>query len=447
MFHGFRVRVFVALFAFAFIASGCGSDDSSSEAKTSTSTSAQDTVDGTESASDELTASFRGVTEDSIKIGVLYADFDALREAVGIDLDHGSYEEAHLAVIDDINTNGGILGRQIDPVIRGINPVNAADVDVACVELTQDTGVFVVMGGLLDDQPLCYTEGNDTAFIGSTQTDERVESSAAPWYTGVGNADEVAATTVSGFIERGIFDAATVAVVGYAADRALVEEVVVPLLTEAGIEGVTTSILGAGLSDVVANENELDVVIEQHNANGVDLVVTVGQASVAYPRGLELSDFRPQIASTSLSSMLAYIRDSDGSRDLSVLKGAVAGNTAEQPQWWDDSEIQRCIGLVEDRTGETILDPNTRDDSEPENIVSVAAACRDLGLLVALGEASGVELTNESLASAGAALGEFHVPGQGLANFDTGGPDGDIPVYYFEWNAEVGDMVPDGSTL
>ncbi|MCH7789538.1 MAG: ABC transporter substrate-binding protein [Acidobacteria bacterium] len=440
-----RLPVVALLLALSLILMACGDDDDAEESSSAQhlTTSTALSANGEQSG---LTASFRGVTEDSIKVGIVYADFAAIREMVSIDLDHGSYEDAHRALIDEINSNGGVLGRQIEPVFSGINPVLDTDTEAACVKLAQDEDVFIVTGNILDDQPLCYLETNDTAFIGTTQTNAHLERANAPWYSGLRNADESTEATVSGFMDRGLFDGATVAVVAVAADQLLVDDVVIPLLDNAGIEITDTSIITAPPADPVATAVDVDVIIERHLAANVDLVLVVGQASVTYPTGLERSTFRPQILSTSLSSMRAYIRDGT-ERDLSVLDGAIAGNAAEQQLWWADPEMQGCIDIVEAYNAVTIIDPNTREAGEPENIVSVATACRNLGLMVALLEAAGPDLTNNTLADAGETLGEFHVPGQGDANYRTGGPDGDVPIYFYEWDDELQDLRPDGTTL
>ena len=55
------------------------------------------------------------MTDDSVKIGVQYVDLAAICDIANID--HGDYEAAYQALFDDINTNGGINGRTLDPVI------------------------------------------------------------------------------------------------------------------------------------------------------------------------------------------------------------------------------------------------------------------------------------------------------------------------------------------
>ena len=125
----------------------------------------------------------------------------------------------------------------------------------------------------------------------------------------------------------------------------------------------------------------------------------------------------------------------------------MAGNIAEQVGWWADPAIQDCIAIVEAAGEPTILDPNTRAPEEPENIVSVAAACRDDSLCVAIATAAGPELTNDSFRAAGEGLGDFHVPGFVPATYRADRPDGGAPIYFYEWDDELQDLATDGTTL
>jgi hypothetical protein len=392
----------------------------------------------------ELSASFRGVTADTIKVGVVAVDLESVRDFV--DLDHGSYEAAYSALIEEVNRSGGVLGRRIEMVFDQYLPIGTLAMDTICTRFTQDEEVFAVLGGLQNDGPLCYTALNDTAMIGSTQNDRRLEKSTAPWFTGVRNSDAVLEVILRGFAREGVFDGAKVAVVAAIADLREVEDNALPLLTELGVEPVDVSFIQASVIDTVAAESEVRLITERQESEGADLVLAVGGGVAQYVGGLETVAYRPRVATTSLGSLRALIRDRSG-RDLSLLEGSVAGNTAEQLGWWDDPAIQECIRIVEAAGEPTILDPNTRLVDEPENIVSVAAACRDVSLFVAIATAAGPDLTNESFAAAGADLGEFHVPGLGEALYGPDTPDGGVPVFFYEWDTELDDLRTDGTTL
>jgi len=451
----------VGFVAVATLASACGSEaepegasDVSDPPTTSASVDVEPSTDEEDGSSTEtttsvpapvdLTDSFRGVTAEAIKIGVVAPDLEAIRGLIY--LDHGSYEAAYRAVIADVNSRGGVLGREIQVIFETFLPVGTEGMDTICSRFTDDEEVFAVMGGLLDDGPLCYTQLSDTAVIGSTQNSRRIDASIAPWFTGVRNSDDVMETIIRGFDREGLFEGKTVGVVAAVADRSEVEAIAEPLLIELGVDVVNFSFIEASPIDTAAAEAESALIAEKQNTLGVDVALAIGGGTPQYAGGLEQTTYRPQLLTTSLASLRAYIRD-QGGRDLSVLTDSVAGNTAEQLGWWDDPAVQDCIGIVEAAGEPEILDPNTRLADQPENIVSVAAACRDVALFVAIAEAAGPVLNNESFRDAGNSLGDFHVPGFGPGNFSAESPDSSVPVYLYEWDAEIEDLRSDGTTL
>ena len=98
------------------------------------------------SSSVELTDSYRGVTADSIKIGVLLLDLVKLKESAGVELKWGDNQAQYQEAIDTINEDGGVLGRQLDPVYVFVDPLSETGYQEACVQLTEDEQVFAVIG-------------------------------------------------------------------------------------------------------------------------------------------------------------------------------------------------------------------------------------------------------------------------------------------------------------
>ena len=80
-----------------------------------------------------------GVTDDTVKVGVTYVDTAAL-VASGLEYDLGDHEAVYTALFDAINADGGINGRQIEPVFAPIDPTSPAPAEEKCVELTEDDG-------------------------------------------------------------------------------------------------------------------------------------------------------------------------------------------------------------------------------------------------------------------------------------------------------------------
>ena len=105
------------------------------------------------------------VSTDTVTIGYLYLDLDEVREKGFIDLNWGPQADHVQTIVDHINANGGINGRSIEVIPRAIDPLDAASAQAACLELTEDTEVFAVLGTLRRDEVLCYTEQHDTIVV------------------------------------------------------------------------------------------------------------------------------------------------------------------------------------------------------------------------------------------------------------------------------------------
>ena len=129
----------------------------------------------------------QGVTEDTITIGYSYLDLDRLREQGVVDLNHGPGQEHMQAMVDHINANGGIHGRQLEVVFSSFSPVDPDAQQAGCLELTEDHGVFAILGALREDNVLCYTEQHETIAIANAgMTAERLDRARAPYADGRG---------------------------------------------------------------------------------------------------------------------------------------------------------------------------------------------------------------------------------------------------------------------
>ena len=71
-------------------------------------------------------------------------DFAKLKD-VGVNLDRGDTNKIFEALADDINTKGGINGRDLDVAVVGYNLLDQANTEAACVKMTEDLKVFAVL--------------------------------------------------------------------------------------------------------------------------------------------------------------------------------------------------------------------------------------------------------------------------------------------------------------
>ncbi len=378
-----------------------------------------------------------GVTEDSIKVGITYVDLDALGDVAN--LDHGDYAGAYEALIDEINAEGGIHGRTIEPIVVGINPVGTASAEAACVELAEDEQVFAMVGFLSGEAVLCPLETHQTAVIGGEMTPQRLERAQAPWYSAEPSAD-LESEAIRALAEAGELDG-TLGVFGGTAEEQQIEDVVLPLLAELGIEPVETAVVTAPPDDITAVNAEIAVFAERFEAAGIDQVLITGQSGLGWAGGVESTDYRPELRITNYNSIQAFANDTG--RDLSILDGTVAGNLYSPSQRiWELPAMQACIAVLEE-AGVEVPEPDALPEDAGALYQAGISACRDVALLRALLEAAGEDLNYASLVAGADGL-EVELPTQ--PEPVTYGPapsaDGDPPAYLSDWDPDQMEWTP-----
>src|SRR4051794_8147665 len=78
----------------------------------------------------------QGVTDSTIKLGLVQVDYSCIKDFV--DFNRGDQEETYKVFVDDLNENGGILGRKVEPVYRDFCPIGNAQALSTCTSFTED---------------------------------------------------------------------------------------------------------------------------------------------------------------------------------------------------------------------------------------------------------------------------------------------------------------------
>lgn len=379
-----------------------------------------------------------GVTADAIKIGITYVDLEAIKDLTNIN--HGSYEDAYRAVIADINANGGINGRKLEPVFAPVNPIGTVPAEEACVKLTQDEKVFAVLGFFQADAPLCYVETHKTAVIGGTMTKERLARAAAPWFT-TDPGEDLETDVVKAFAKNGTLDG-KLAVFANTQDADLLNKTVLPLLKTLGVHPVANAVLDAPPDDVAAQNQAVNVIAERFKSSGANKVLIIGGGGINWANAMEKSPYRPKLVFTGTNSIAAFYNDS-ASRDLSLLQGAVAGGLYGPAQAvYDEPAMSKCLA-VQKKAGVKLTPPDDVPEGKPAQYVSSFAACRTLALFRAIAEKAGKTLNYGTFDQAGTSLGAVHIPGDPTSfHFGpTPARDGNPAVTTYVWDPAKKDFV------
>ena len=445
----------------ALVAAGCSSGDDATVVEgddatstTSSSVPSDDTIDvdttddgTTDDQTDDAvvppSGPAPGVSDEAIKIGITYVDTAAL-VAVGLDYDLGDHRSVYQALIDDINDSGGVHGRLIEPVYAAINPTDAEAADQLCLELTEDTDVFLVTGFFLLDAVLCPVDLHETAVVGGAQTPERVALAKAPWLTWAPDTDQPRAV-LRALSEQGALDG-SVAVYAAADDEAELENTVLPMLTELGVTPGATGLMDAPIGDTAAIAAKVQLLAERFESDGADTIVLVGASGSTFPQYVVGdSAYRPRLLFLSSVAVKAFATTAT-TTDTSILDGALAGGSYGPDQArFEEEAMQACIAILA-AAGVDTPDPSGFDTDDASNQPYQAAfqACPDMVITRALLEAAGETLNYATLELALDGL-VVHVPGDPTPR--TFGPppagDGDPVAYLFHWDSNLQDLVLD----
>lgn len=433
----------------ALIAASCGSDDSGPTATDGTEAPVVDDVTTTTEpaapdepdepdVSDEpiLTASYRGVSETTIKIGIVLFDLDTILE-LGVDVGYGDQTQHYQLVIDEINEAGGILGRQIDPVYRLISPVDPAESDRVCVEFIEDDEVFAVLGTLRPpDNALCYTESGDTPFIGAPSgdlTDEVFERSVAPFIF-LGRLPSrtdgaiLAALELDDAIEGGV-----IAVHG--ADGSRVDSLAASL-EELGAAKVVKTVELADEADQTALATELDRFVQVYKAEGVTGVINLGD-NVAFLASFNRAAYGVPVWTTSPDVAAEFIYDQGATDDELRLVRLIGGESSSDLYESAHQPTVECVDRWNTARPDELAIPNAEED-DFQNIGVVVVACASLDILVRSTAAAGVDLTVESFTSALDSLGSFENAGRRFASLSSTKWDASDSAKLFRWSDAEG---------
>ena len=364
----------------------------------------------------ELTATWRGVTADTITIGVTHLDIEQLVELGFSPATWGDQELVIRALADDINERGGINGRRVEVLVDKYNPIGATEAEAACLRLTEDNEVFAILFGFLGPAEVantCIVGTQETILVGGTITPDRLADARAPWVN-ERVTREVSTGALFTLLEaEGMLQGRSIAVVADLSAAPQLEQVA-DLLREHGVEPVLEVATSSQVADLIAQNQEWAALSERIRAAGTDTLLLVGNVSAgisnAALNGLEV-DIWATDASGLGSNIGANVEPEDARGVITV--GAMTGSQIYET----DPRFKECLDAFNTRHPDIeIKHPNTLEEGEPLWYTSLSAHCRFFQLFELLATAAGPILTHETFAEAIANIGEFSIAGQPYAS-------------------------------
>ena len=360
----------------------------------------------------ELTASWRGVTADTITIGVSMLNFELLQEMGLTAAGWGDQQGVFQALVDDLNANGGILGRKVVAVYDYYSPIDADDAERACTVLTQDNEVFAAVlgfvGPLAGTADPCFVGTNNTPLVGGEQTPDELAQATAPWFNVEPSTEDHTSNLLDLLVQTGRADGARVFVVSHQASTGD-EPLVLEGLGARGIEVVGKAVLDANDGDTAAQDQLMQVISERIRADGADTVMINGNPAATI-RGLGLNGLLDSV--TVWSNNAAGLNNLGETFDHEWARGAIASDGPSELDIWNDDVFQDCVRAVNDAGIGADLRPTAELADDDENWFNPTRRyCGHLSLFAQIAAAAGPDLTPQTFEQGAYTLTDFVLPG------------------------------------
>ncbi len=359
-----------------------------------------------EEAPVELTATARGVTADTITLGIAITDVTVFAPV-------GDILPRYQPLVDATNAAGGIHGRQVEMVTQQWDVLDQTAFDEACVALTEDNEVFLVIGFLISgfSNVPCYTDIHDTIVINTTLLEpDDIESSNGRLMTTI---PDQFSSLLAGLELLGP-ELSGAKVVIYSAGSDFRAGATRDALEALGADILELTEQQIGGQDLVAAESEIDTHVERWRALGAEWIINADGSVAGSLAGLQragLTDLNIVSPANNVEANTAL------GADLSVFPNLIATGAPVQDQLAADGlyGIPECLDLIREATGQDIIP--FAPAGEDQAVGGTIEICAAWDLFVTFATAAGPNLTPETFLQAGYDIGTFPMTGSPSGTF------------------------------
>ncbi len=367
-----------------------------------------------------LTATWRGVTAETITIGVTYLDIDQLVELGFSPATWGDQEKVIQALVDDINNRGGINGRQVEVIMDKYNPIGATEAEAACLRVTEDNEVFAVLFGFLGPAEVantCIVDQQETILVGGTITADRLALARAPWVNERAPRERTTSALFTLLDEEGMLQGRSIAIVADLPSAPQLDEVG-RLLRDHGVEPVLEIATSSNVADLIAQNQEWAALSERIRAAGTDTLLLVGNVSAGIENAA-INGLEVDIWATDASGMGSNL---GANVDPESARGAISVSAMTGAQTYEsDPRMQECKdAFAAAHPDIEVKHPDTLEEGEPLWFTALSGHCRFFQIFEYLATEAGPNLTHETFAEAIANAGQFSIASQPYASFGPG---------------------------
>ncbi|MDW3217183.1 MAG: hypothetical protein R8F63_01110 [Acidimicrobiales bacterium] len=444
-----RARWSCVIVTFVVFAAACGDDDGSAgdtttdTAPISTSTSEPA---ATSTTVPPLTASFRGVSEDTIELGIAGVDFNQLLDLGFIDFNHGDEIAIWDALIAAVNDDGGIHGRRLTAIHDSYLPVGNVEAEESCLYFTEDNEVFAVLGLWIGDSVLCLTETHQTIHVGHLMRQEWIDRSIATLASPDMAEERELQVLLDVLLLTDRLDGRTIGVLTNTSAASSVDTVVRPFVEANELDLGTVGVITDTQGDQIAVDREILRFTENWKLDGVDFVLVVGTSGVG-----SIADIRDVMGDIDVAVLDAetfqqiFGAATEAERDGFDGVLTVAGLSSTNTEQFEEPLLQECITTVEEAVPGLTVVPTAELVGPEDWFAGIRDACSSLAVFVAAATAAGTDLTNETFEAGLESLGSIDLPGQAFSSFGPGkhdGEDGFRLVAFDPHDGEEGSFIP-----
>lgn len=389
-------------------------------------------------------------TPNPLKLGIVMVDYEAIKDFV--DFHRGDQEATAQIFVDWINENGGIGGRQIEPVYRTFNPIPGQEPSslTTCTELTEDEGVFAVLGVFIDfsgDAHLCLARDHETILLTHELEQPWIDEAPPGLLITPDNVLEDDVRNLLALLEQeGTLEDRTVAVLAETRGQARVDDVIVPGLEDMGVDMGTVGVLTLGSSDTTAAHAQMDSFEERWEEESVDTFFIDGLTASALQWVERIRErFPDALIIADASATIEQARSAQvAGQDPNPYEGMLSVLGQLDTEVWEENEtLSECVSVYEEATGETVAGPEEQEPDADGRInqtwIAVRDFCGELLMFQQIAEAAGPELTVETWQEAISDFGELTLPSTEFASICEGKYAAGDTARIVEFDSSVGD--------
>jgi ABC-type branched-subunit amino acid transport system substrate-binding protein len=345
----------------------------------------------------------QGVTDTTIKLGLVQVDYSCIKDFV--DFNRGDQEKTYKVFVDDLNAKGGILGRKVEPFYRDFCPVGNAQALSTCTSFTEDDKVFAVVGVFIDqsgDAQLCIAKNHQTVEIIHNVSQAWIDQAPKGLLLTPNITTDRRLSVILDLLAREhTLQGKKVAVLTQQDSKDRVDQLVTPALKKMKVKQGTTGVLNVSGTDTSAAQSQLDSFIEKWKSEGVDAFVLVGQVVVAknyvtmlkdaFPKATLIADQSPVALSGGQDAVSAKIQPNP-------YQGLISAEGQSEQARFETPVMQRCVKTYEKATGTKVVAPKDvkagPDGKRTEIYASIEDACGDILFFKTIADKAGKTLNN-----------------------------------------------------